>query len=286
MERKRTSFEEDGINIAALSFDSVEVLQHFAKRKGIGFSLLSDPDSKVIRAFGILNENISPKHQFYGIPHPGQYLIGKSGVVKAKFFEENYTQRFTAGEIAVRYLGKDLDAPRTQIETDHLALSSWASDEIVAGGQRVALVLDIDLKEGMHVYAPGIDGYIPVDWTMEEVSGLVNYSPSYPESEKLHLPAIEEIVPVYQGSVRFMTDIKLGRAKDLEHLLDEQGQLLVRGELRYQACDDKICYLPATIPLEWAFQLEAGDRTRVPEGLRRNPPKQSLETPKQGLESK
>ncbi len=270
MERKRASFEDDGINIAALSYDSTEVLQHFANRKGIGFSLLSDPESKVIRAFGILNENISPKHQFYGVPHPGQYLIGKDRVVKAKFFEENYTQRFTAGEIAVRHLGKDLDAQRTQIETDHLALSLWASDEIVAGGQRIALVLDVDLKEKMHVYAPGVDGYIPVEWKMEEVSGLVNYPTSYPESEKLHLPAIEEIVPVYQGSVRFMTDLKLGRAKDLDHLLDEQGRLLVRGELRYQACDDKICYLPETIPLEWSFQLEAPDSQRVPEEIRRN----------------
>ena len=270
MERKRDSFEEDGINIAALSFDSTEALQHFAKRKGIGFSLLSDPESKVIRAFDILNENISPKHQFYGIPHPGQYLIGKNGVVKAKFFEDNYTERFTAGEIAVRYLGKDLDAPLTQKETDHLVVSSWASDEIVAGGQRVALVLDIDLKEKMHVYAPGVDGYIPVEWKMEEVSGLVNYPPSYPESEKLHLPAIDETVPVYQGSVRFLTDLKLGRAEDLQHLLDEQGRLLVRGELRYQACDDKICYLPQTIPLEWSLELEPRDSTRVPEQLRRN----------------
>ena len=272
MERKRISFTEDGINIASLSYDSTEVLQHFAKRKGIGFPLLSDPESKVIRAFGILNENVSPNHQFYGIPHPGQYLIGKDGVVKAKFFEDNYTERFTAGEIAVRHLGKDLGAPRTQIETDHLAVSSWASDETVAGGHRVALVLDIDLKEKMHVYAPGVEGYIAVEWKMEEVSGLTNYPPSYPESEKLHLPAIEETVPVYQGSVRFMTDLKLGRARDLEHLLDDQGQLLVRGELRYQACDDKICYLPATIPLEWTFQLEPPDRTRVPEELRRNQP--------------
>ena len=269
MERKRTSFEEDGINVAALSFDSKEVLQHFAKRAGIGFPLLSDPDSKVIRSFGILNENISPKHEFFGIPHPGQYLIGKNGVVKAKFFEDNYTERFTSGEIVVRYLGKDLDAARTQKETDHLVVSSWASDEIVAGGQRIALVLDIDLKEKMHVYAPGVDGYIAVEWKMEEVSGLVNYPPSYPESEKLHLPAIEETVPVYQGSVRFLTDLKLGRARDLEHLLDEQGRLLVRGELRYQACDDKMCYLPVTIPLEWSFELEPLDRTRVPEEIRR-----------------
>lgn len=269
MERKRTSFEEDGINVAALSFDSKEVLQHFAKRAGIGFPLLSDPDSKVIRSFGILNENISPKHEFFGIPHPGQYLIGKNGVVKAKFFEDNYTERFTSGEIVVRYLGKDLDAARTQKETDHLVVSSWASDEIVAGGQRIALVLDIDLKEKMHVYAPGVDGYIAVEWKMEEASGLVNYPPSYPESENLHLPAIEETVPVYQGSVRFLTDLKLGRARDLEHLLDEQGRLLVRGELRYQACDDKMCYLPVTIPLEWSFELEPLDRTRVPEEIRR-----------------
>ena len=27
--------------------------------------------------------------------------------------------------------------------------------------------------------------------------------------------------------------------------------LVVKGSLRYQACDDRVCYLPQTVPLTW-----------------------------------
>ena len=263
--------EQDGIQVAALSYDSEEVLRHFRNRRGIGFTMLSDPDSRVIRALGLLNESIPETHQFFGIPYPGQFLIDAQGVVQAKFFEPGYRDRFTTGLILVRHLGADLGSPRIETETDHLLVSSWASDQVLVGGNRAALVLDIDFKDKMHVYAPEVQGYIPIDWEIEDVAGVTSYEPTYPPSEMLHLPAIEETVPVYQGSVRLLADIKIGQRKQVEHLLNESGELTVRGRLRYQACDDKICYLPQEIPLEWIFALDEIDRARVPEALRKNP---------------
>ena len=69
--------------------------------------------------------------------------------------------------------------------------------------------------------------------------------------------------------MRLLADIKIGQREQVEHLLDDLGELTVRGRLRYQACDDKICYLPQEISLEWTFMLDDLDRTRVPSGLRR-----------------
>ena len=68
LERKRKAFEERGVNIAAISYDKPEALGAFAQRAGIGFPLLSDPDSEIIRAFGVLNDDVPESHQFYGIP--------------------------------------------------------------------------------------------------------------------------------------------------------------------------------------------------------------------------
>ncbi len=270
LERKRQALEQEGIGVAALTYDSAEILENFAERTGIHYPLLSDPGSKVIRAFGILNDTLDPSHQFYGIPHPGFYLIDPEGVVKSKFFEQKYADRYTAGEILVRELGVDAGARRVEKETDHLTLTSWASDEIVRGGNRFTLALDVDLKPKMHVYAPGVGGgYYAVEWTMEEVAGLTNFDPAYPPSEILHLPAINERVPVYQGAFRVVRDIMIGQPKQLGHLLDEEGQLVIKGSFRYQACDDKVCYFPQTVPVEWTLPLEDHDRTRAPEELRR-----------------
>lgn len=269
LDRKREEFEKRGINVAAISFDPVAVLDHFAKRTGVKLTLLSDPQSEVIRAFGILNQNVAKDHQFYGIPNPGDYLIDENGVVKAKFFEERYADRYTAGQILVRTLGLEAGGKQTQTETDHLTVTSSSSDEILRGGNRLALILEVDLNEKMHVYAPGVQGYIPIEWTMEEVEGVTSYEPSYPESEMLHLPAINETVPVYQGRFKAVRDVMVGQSKEIQHLLNEKGELLIKGSFRYQACDDKICYLPKTIPLEWTFRFEDHDRTRAPEEIRR-----------------
>ncbi len=269
LERQREAFESRGYRIAALTYDSPEVLRHFADRVGIGYPLLSDPDSGVIRAFGILNETVPESHPFYGIPNPGQYLIGPEGIVEAKFFEEKYSDRSTPGSVLVRTLGGDGATQRSESRTKHLTATTSASDAIVRGGNRISLVLEIDLREKMHVYAPGVEGYIPIDWSMETVEGAETYPAAYPESELLHLAAIDEIVPVYSGRFRIVQDVLLGKPDDLKGLRDVNGDLLLKGTFRYQACDDKLCYLPDEVPLEWRFQLEEHDRTRVPEELRR-----------------
>ena len=268
LERKREQFEEQGVRIAAVSFDSGEVLSAFAERTGIGFPLLSDPDSSLIRAFGVLNEEVPEDHPFFGIPHPVEFLLGPDGVVREKFHEENYRDRFTAGRVLVRQLGSGAGSARGTERTAHLKVTSWASDAIVRGGNRFALVLDVALNPKMHVYSPEVTGYIPIEWRMEEADGLTHFDPQFPESKILHLPAIDESVPVYEGEFRLIRDVMIGQARELGGLVAD-GELTLRGSLRYQACDDKMCYLPSTVPVEWTVAFEQHDRTRVPEALRR-----------------
>ena len=269
LERKREQFEQRGVRIAAVSYDSVEVLKNFADRTGIGFPLLSDPDSSVIRAFGVLNEEIREDHPFFGIPHPVEFLLAPDGTVKEKFHEESYRDRFTAGRVLVRQLGSDAGSSQATARTSHLKVTSWASDAVVRGGNRFALVLDVSLNPGMHVYAPEVTGYIPIDWQMDGADGLQHFDALFPESKILHLPAIDESVPVYEGEFRLVRDVMIGQQRDLASLLAD-GRLTIRGSLRYQACDDKMCYLPSTVPLEWTVEFEEHDRTRVPESLQRS----------------
>ncbi len=268
LERKRQSFEAEGVNLAAISYDSVEILSSFAKRAGIGFPLLSDPDSAIIRAFGVLNEEVPEDHAFYGIPHPVELLLGPDGEVREKFHEESYRDRFTAGRVLVRQLGSESGSARTVARTSHLKVTTWASDAVVRGGNRFALVADVELNPKMHVYSPEVSGYIPIEWSMDAATGVQHYEVEYPPSQTLHLPAIDESVPVYENSFRLVRDVMIGQAREIGSLLDD-GRLVLRGSLRYQACDDRMCYLPTTVPLEWTVDFEQHDRTRVPEGLRK-----------------
>ena len=92
---------------------------------------------------------------------------------------------------------------------------------------------------------------------------------AYPSSEMLHLEAIGETVPVYRGHVIIKREITFPQEAALTPLVNPAGELTVKGSFRYQACDDRVCYLPQIVPLEWHFHFEALERARVPPALQR-----------------
>jgi peroxiredoxin len=82
-----------GFKLAALSYDSVEILAKFAKSSKITYTLLSDPRSAVIDAFGIRNMDVAGSKRMDGIPHPAIYVIGPDGAILDKLYEESYRKR-------------------------------------------------------------------------------------------------------------------------------------------------------------------------------------------------
>jgi hypothetical protein len=255
--------------VAAVSYDSVEVLAHFAERAGITYHLLSDPDSKVIDGFGVLNRTVPAGHPFYGFAYPGWYLVDPDGVVSAKEFNERNDDRTTAAAILVRHLDADPEGYQGRAETDHLAVSWAASNTAVRPGQRIALVLSIETRPGVYVYARGADGYTPIRWDMEPRDDVEFLDAEFPDAEVVHFPVLDEVVPVHDGLFAVSRDLRI--KGDAGHDASPEGteQLTLRGELTYQACDDSMCYFPTTIPMEWTVDLEAHDLERVPERLRR-----------------
>lgn len=45
--------------------------------------------------------------------------------------------------------------------------------------------------------------------------------------------------------------------------LKDRPSLTVAATLDYQACDDKVCFLPQSVPLTWMVALKPLDRERV-----------------------
>ena len=160
---------------------------------------------------------------------------------------------------------------REVAETKHLRLTTTASTPVATPGHRIVLSLEIDLKPKMHVYAPGVQGYIPIEWKLEEGAAGKLQPVAYPASEMLHLEAINETVAVYRGHIRIRREITFGQEAALKALVTPSGEVIVKGTFRYQACDDRKCYVPEAVPLEWRFKYEGLDRTRVPSELQHKP---------------
>ena len=228
------------------------------------------PSREIIRAFGILNESVPKDNFVYGVPHPGTYVVDENGVVRAKYFEDDFRERFTAANILWRQFGDRAGPVQSSAETPHLRLSVIASDAEARPGTRVALALEIELKPGIHVYAPGVEGgYIPVAWSMVETKGWRAHEVAWPPSRKLRLEAIHETVPVYEGKFRLTRDLTIAQEKDLTPLMGADRQLTVEGAFRYQACDAKECFPPQKIPLRWKFHMNTLDSRRAPAALQR-----------------
>jgi hypothetical protein len=263
---------KQGLGVAAISYDSAGALKNFADRQHITYPLLSDTDSKIIRAYGILNETVKPGTAAFGIPYPGVFIVDVQGRVVAKYFEDDYADRVSTAGILARQFGAGVDAGRRSTETQHLQITTAASNDIARPGLRIVLSLDIQLKPGMHVYAPGVQGYIPIDWQLGLGGPAAKrHSFEYPASEMLRLQAMGETVPVYRNHIRLQRAITFGQEDALKPLVSPGGELVVKGTFRYQACDDRKCYIPQDAPLEWHFKYEGLDRQRVPSELQRKP---------------
>ncbi len=178
-------------------------------------------------------------------------------MVVEKYFEDDYTQRYTASAILAKEFGAAVGAAHSTVKAKYLTISASAGDEVVHIGQRIVLALDIDLPKGMHVYAPGAKGYLPIDFSIAESPSFSVHDAVYPESRKLTFKAIHETMPVYSGQVRVLREINIAKGV-------QPGDLAVEGKFRYQACDDRQCFLPETVPLKWVLRVEALDRQRAP----------------------
>lgn len=265
LQSRRQDLRDRGLGVAVITYDPVETLAGFADARGIEIPLLSDEGSATIRAWNLLNHEMDPARapedrrelmrRLYGIPYPGTFMLDPAGRVTARFFEPAYQERSTVSSIAVR-LGDAIagaaDRAATRVTTDHLEAVVWATDDVVAPGNRLSFVVDVSPKTDMHVYAPGEHAYQVIRLRLTAPDFLRGHDATYPPSQPYHFEPLDETVPVYEQPFRLVQDVTIPMRSDVDALASEpDATLRVEGVLEYQACDHEICYLPVEAPLSW-----------------------------------
>jgi len=267
LQAAKERFEKQGIKLAGISYDSVEILKYFSDRRKIDFPLLSDPDSKIIRMYQALNaEAVGPN---LGMARPGYFFIDPEGMIREKFFEAKYRERLTGNTVLSKLFPELGEEVTDTVEAPHLQLSVGQSDRVAVPGNLVTLTAEVRLPPDVHVYAPGTKGYKTVKLSIDPLPDFELRQAIYPSAKILYLPAIKERVPVFEGVFRIQQELKLNSTAEFSGALGSDGKkVTVKGKLEYQACDSKICFLPATVPVEWQLQIEPLDRQRAPEDIR------------------
>jgi len=242
--------QQNGVNIAAISYDSRKILAAFAQKHSIGFPLLSDKGSETIRKFGIFNSNMAPDLRAFGVPHPVEYLVNADGTVVKKYFVSNYQHRVTGSAVALSEFGTvESNAPIVTLTSGALVVQLGLASSKAFAGQEVGFFAHFALQPGWHIYGTPVPaGYISTAITFGGPS-VVRQKLELPAAEILDIPALGENLPVYSGSFTGIGTLLL------KHPLPE-GRLVLEGRLACQCCSDAICEPPETTSFELELTLE------------------------------
>lgn len=143
----------------------------------------------------------------------------------------------------------------TRPATAHLSLATSST----AAGARATLVVDVTPRAEFHIYAPEVKGYKPAALKVIQQEGMTAAAPAFPKPELMFFEEANDKVPVYAKPFRVTEQVTLDAARLAE--LKAGKPLTVVGAFEYQACDNRVCYKPATVPVQWTIAAtEAGSK--------------------------
>jgi peroxiredoxin len=242
---------DPSVAVVAISYDPVETLAGFSEAHRITYPLLADVGSRVIEAFGMLNTEIHADNRFFGferkprhdgLPFPATFVLDESGVIVDRHFERSHRNRPTS-RLVLEEAGVSLPRRPSQLEVE----ASGPGVTMVVGVERSAFFpnqvfpIDIDLGilPGMHLYLPPTPpGYTPLSVEIEAPAGVYWEPPALPTGHTLELPVLGETFSVADGALHLRVPV---------HIHEAAGDVTVRVGVRYQACDDSTCLLPAAL---------------------------------------
>ena len=249
LEQSRQGFEKQGVKIAAITYDSQEILQRFGAAHHLGYSCLSDKGSVVIREFGILNTNVPKDHPFYGIPFPSDYLISPDGVIKAKYFLPDYQTRVASSEILLNEFGAETDAKSISLTVGDIRIVITPSTDRAVAGQEIGVAADFTIAKGWHIYGQPLPANYTPTTIVFDSDCVAEQSFEYPDPKKVAFPELGETLPVYAGSFR-------AKGKILARPGLKPGDYKLKGTLSFQECSNQICKIPQSVTFEIPFRID------------------------------
>jgi thioredoxin:protein disulfide reductase len=137
-----------------------------------------------------------------------------------------------------------------------LDVASLVSTDRVKLGDRFTVTLRLTPAARMHVYAPTVVNYKPISLKVRPQPGLIVRRISYPPAQKYFYAPLKETVDVYQQTFEVVQELALDGSRAGRAVLKGVSTVTVQATLTYQACDDKICYPPRTVPMTWTVGIK------------------------------
>ena len=138
-----------------------------------------------------------------------------------------------------------------QLRPPKAELTPVVQQQAIRPGQTVSVELRVELPENIHVQSdkPRESYLIPTVLSFTLSKGVTLEGITYPAATDFFLVGQTEALAVFENE--FTIEARLALSPDVS-----PGELVVPGRFQYQACDDRICFAPATAPVEWRLRVE------------------------------
>jgi cytochrome c biogenesis DsbD-like protein len=133
----------------------------------------------------------------------------------------------------------------------------------IAQGKARKVPLSFRIANGFHINSnrPRAEFLIPTTLKVDAITDIIIAGTYYPEGQDMSFAfAPDERLNVYTGD--FRVDVLVRPLRSVQ-----PGKYVVRGNLKYQACDKAACYPPKQLPVSFDVRIAKAPR---PQG--KNPP--------------
>jgi DsbC/DsbD-like thiol-disulfide interchange protein len=119
------------------------------------------------------------------------------------------------------------------------------------GAFTVSLVLTIAPK--LHINGPAAHeaGLIPTKISFSAPPQISFGQPAYPPAHKVRVQFADQPVEVYSGKVGIEVPGRVAAGA-------RPGRYEVKAKISYQACDDQVCHLPASLEVNFSLEVAPG----------------------------
>ncbi len=121
----------------------------------------------------------------------------------------------------------------------------------VQRGKAGTFAVNVRIANGFHINSnkPKDEFLIPTTLKMHPPSDVVITMVTYPQGEDATFPfAPDQKINVYSGDITINGVVKAMSTSST-------GTYRVRGDLKYQACDNAACYPPKSVPLQFDLKI-------------------------------
>ena len=153
------------------------------------------------------------------------------------------------------------DVSARQITRPTAVVTPLAEASAARSGREVRLAARVVLPSAaLHVQAnkPREEGLIPTVLTLDAPEGVTINELVYPEATEFAVAGFDQPLLVYGHD--FVVGVRATVAATVP-----LGTVTIPARVRYQACNDSVCFLPLTVETRWTLQVVAADAAVTPQ---------------------